>query len=495
MRKAVAHLMGGNLLSKVLGLGREVFVAALFGTGAVNGAFRIAQTGTLVPINFFTSDSLNAVFIPLYKRYLNESRAKADRLFWLVFGLFAIVSTIIVAGLWWGAPVCVSVLAPGLEPDTAKLAAEMLQVMALSVPFYLLTALLNYLSMAHDDHIPMASRASVQSIGLAGGALVAYLTHEPLCFAWGFTASYVVFSGWVWHRLASAGFLPWTNGWTRTEVSAGLSAFWQALRPILLLPVFLQGNIVTERVVASLIGLVAVSALDYARFITETMLFLVSMPIAFAGLSSWSGLVPAVIQEKLHRIVVVMLWVGIPVSAFLAVYADLIVQIAFARGAFDAESKRVTVSIIRGTSWGLWAQMLAYVLVKALSAQLRNRAVLVVMVVALASNATINLLFYRQLGALTLGLGNAAYGLVLLVGTLSALGLWRDLIQNGWRIASILTGYIALVVWVPLPANKWASIALAGLIAVAYWGGWVLLMPRFRQFVFDAIGVDEGRKA
>lgn len=55
------------MLSKVLGLVREVLMAKFFGTGDVNGAYRIAQTGTLVPINFMTSDSLNSAFIPLYK--------------------------------------------------------------------------------------------------------------------------------------------------------------------------------------------------------------------------------------------------------------------------------------------------------------------------------------------------------------------------------------------------------------------------------------------
>lgn len=65
--KAISQLLSGNMLSKVLGLVREVLMAKFFGTGDVNGAYRIAQTGTLVPINFMTSDSLNSAFIPLYK--------------------------------------------------------------------------------------------------------------------------------------------------------------------------------------------------------------------------------------------------------------------------------------------------------------------------------------------------------------------------------------------------------------------------------------------
>ena len=77
MKKAISQLLGGNMLSKVLGLVREVLMAKFFGTGDVNGAYRIAQTGTLVPINFMTSDSLNSAFIPLYKTYLTENEFRA----------------------------------------------------------------------------------------------------------------------------------------------------------------------------------------------------------------------------------------------------------------------------------------------------------------------------------------------------------------------------------------------------------------------------------
>ena len=81
MKKAISQLLGGNMLSKVLGLVREVLMAKFFGTGDVNGAYRIAQTGTLVPIDFqalyvyfFRSDiciyiHCSVFFIRLLDRY------------------------------------------------------------------------------------------------------------------------------------------------------------------------------------------------------------------------------------------------------------------------------------------------------------------------------------------------------------------------------------------------------------------------------------------
>ncbi|EFH9325066.1 hypothetical protein GCY63_24100, partial [Escherichia coli] len=78
MKKAIQQILSGNILSKALGLLREVLMSKYFGTGEINGGYRIAQSGTLVPINFMTSDSLNSAFIPLYKKYLLEDQNKAN---------------------------------------------------------------------------------------------------------------------------------------------------------------------------------------------------------------------------------------------------------------------------------------------------------------------------------------------------------------------------------------------------------------------------------
>lgn len=60
------------------------------------------------------------------------------------------------------------------------------------------------------------------------------------------------------------------------------------------------------------------------------------------------------------------------------------------RGAFDQHSVTVTTDIIQGMCIGLWAQVIGYIFIKALSAHLNNKKVLVVMMVALLSNAVVN---------------------------------------------------------------------------------------------------------
>src|SRR5690606_5117153 len=118
----------------------------------------------------------------------------------------------------------------------------MLKIMGLGVPFYLMSAILMFLSMAHEDFIPMAVRPTVQNVGLIVGTIAAFWLSDFTFFAWGFTASYVAFSIWIVNRSWRAGTVALPTLWIWPQVGQVMAAFWVTLRPLLLLPVMLQGN-------------------------------------------------------------------------------------------------------------------------------------------------------------------------------------------------------------------------------------------------------------
>jgi putative peptidoglycan lipid II flippase len=493
VRRSVSQLFIGNFFSKALGLGREILTSALFGTGQAIGAYRVAQTGTLVPVHFFTQDSINAAFIPTYKRFLGESRDMAQSLFWSLSAFFLVLSLLIGAGLWLIPLTWIGILAPGLDSDTALLAGRMLQIMGLGVPFYLISSLFLYLGMGNDDFVPMAVRPSVQNMGLITGAVIAFYMRNALFFAWGFTASYILFCLWVMIRLRHSGYLSFPNSWQKQRIRLVFTTFWITLRPLLFLPFMLQGNIAVERAVATLIGLIAVSALDYARFVTETVIFLISIPVASVGLSSWSGLETEALRERLSRITILMMMVAVPASAFLASHSHRLVEVIYARGAFDTQSVQTTGDILFGISLGLWAQIVGYVLIKGLNAQMRNRTVMWIMAAALAANTLINLSLYGQLGAVTLGLGNTVYGLILLVGTLSALRLWREVVPCVVVFGLGVVGYLILNSLVTLPVDVVKALIVSMGFTLIYWFLWISAVPSLRQLLIEAFGPKQGR--
>lgn len=445
MKKAISQLLSGNVLSKALGLLREILMAKFFGTGDVNGAYRIAQTGTLVPINFLTSDSLNSAFIPLYKKYLTENEILAATFKVCMFCFFSVISLLVFVVLYFYSDYWVNILAPGLNDNARKMSVEMLQIMAVCCPFYLCSALLNYISMAHGDYKPMSMRASIQNIGMLIGVAAAWYFNNFLLLAWGFTASYMIFSCWVVMRAKKGMLLNFPKKLYVSEVKQVMHSFWITLRPLLLLPVILQGNITLERALASLINIDVVSALDYAKFITDTVIFILSVPIAFAGLSEWSSQSPEIVRKKIINIYNWLALLVINMSFFIFIYAKDIVIVLFMRGEFDKHSVDVTTQITQGMCIGLWAQVIGYIFIKSLSAHLKNKQVLVIMIVSLLSNALVNIMTYKLWGAFALGLGNAAYSVAMFLLSSWYLKIFRELIPTILKVVSGLVVYGTLV--------------------------------------------------
>ncbi|MGC6183599.1 hypothetical protein ACKUDT_27420, partial [Klebsiella pneumoniae] len=71
-----------------------------------------------------------------------------------------------------------------------------------------------------------------------------------------------------------------------------------------------------------------------------------------------------------------------------------------------------------------------------LSAQLRNKQVLIVMILSLFGNAIVNIITYKSFGAFGIGLGCSAYGLFLLLTSAFFLGLHKNLHSSVLKMAA-----------------------------------------------------------
>jgi putative peptidoglycan lipid II flippase len=486
MRRSVSLVFGGTALSKGIGLLREVIMSAFFGTGPVVAAFRVAIVGTSVPVQFLTSDAFNYAFIPLYKQFGLESKEKAQSLVWALMAVVGLCAVSVGIALWFASTEWVHVLTPGLDAGTARTASAVLKEMSFGVPLFFMATYLMFVAAAGGDFLPISVRPGAQNVGLIMGVIGAYWFGRPGLFALGFTVSYGFLVLWWLVRTYRRGHLALPASFAVGPLKDALKAFWATLCPIAPLPFFLQGTIVVERIVASLVGLIAVSAIDYARFLSDTVIAMISVPIGIAGITHWSGIERSEVRNHLRRVLPVVLLVTIPISAVMVANATVLIRAAFARGAFDGRSVSVTAEILRGAGLGLWAQVLGYVLMKALSAQRRNRAVLGIMTVSLAANSAFDLLAYSRLGAVTLGLGNSLYGAGLLIGGLMALRLWGDLLRRGGGILLGAGIYIWVARYLPMRgASVVRQLCEAGLLAVVFWATWIALSPQLRRLVVD----------
>ncbi|MHB9833910.1 murein biosynthesis integral membrane protein MurJ [Paraburkholderia terrae] len=481
MFRSFLLLFSGSLAGKLAGVLREVLLAGLFGTSGVVAALRAAQSATLVPVNFFTADSLAAGFLPLYARYREVDARRASTLFWWTGGLLTVASVVTVTLLLIATPLWIGILVPGFDAREREMTVDFVRIMGLGVPFYIAGGLFSYLEMGHGQYVLASSRATLQSFGLIAGTIVAYALHAPILLAWGFSVAYVFYAVWGFARIVRCGWVKTPTCLTRHDFGGVAGEFWNVVKPLVLVPVLLQGNIVAERAVASLLGLDVAAALDYAKFISDTGILLFAVPLGLASLSAISKMSDTQTHATLATVIPPILLTTVPVSMVLAVNSHAAVAIIYQRGHFDAASTRLTQIILWGYAAGFWAQVASYVLVKALSAKLRNGAVFRSMAAALVANMLVNLCLYRSLGPVVLGIGGCVYGVVLLVLSAHALNITRVVVQRLMWLIPGTVGYMFMAL--ALTRQDRFSLVEAALWAVLWWGTFIAMVPTLRKDV------------
>jgi putative peptidoglycan lipid II flippase len=471
-------LFAGGVLGKALGLGREILLAATFGTGPAAAAFRAAQTATLVPTHTFAADTLNAGFIPLCARYLRDDPPRARTLYWSVAALLGASSLILAALLFLGADVIVGTLVPGFAAADRALTAAMLRAMAIGVPFYVHASLASYAEMAAGRYFTASIRAAVQNVGLITGIVAAAVFHNPLLLGWGFTAYAALFAATAAWSMSRHDAFAFTVRLDHREAIRGLREFGRLVRPLLLLPILQQGAFAVERLVASLIATEAVASIDYARTIADTGLVLLAVPLGLAGLAELGRLDPAHMKAKLERLLPALLLVTVPFSIFLAVNAAQVVHLIYGRGRFDQPAVGLTALVLTGFAAGFWAHASGHVLARSLSAHGRNSRVAGIVAAAAAAHIIVNVAGFRALGPLGLGLAASASGLVLLAGTARALGLHATVLRALPPL--VMAGLAYLPAGLLLRGSGLASLALSGAALLACVAVAVAMSPTLR---------------
>ena len=132
------RMMAGTLVSRVLGLVREMLTAALFGATRQLDAFFVAYTLANLARQLLAEGALSASFVPVFSRTLSadgQDRARKlanEALTVLIFGC----SLVVAVGLIF-APLFVDIMAPGFVSHERLLAISLTRIM---FPFLMLVS-------------------------------------------------------------------------------------------------------------------------------------------------------------------------------------------------------------------------------------------------------------------------------------------------------------------------------------------------------------------
>jgi putative peptidoglycan lipid II flippase len=482
IRKVAAFLMSGALLSKLIGLVREIIMAQLIGVAAVADSFRASVSIILLPLAFLQNESVPAILIPRMQEAQRVGKAPAclTSMTLALAGMGAVIMFLTMAG----ASLLVQAIIGGLSSTEQALTTQFVIVMSLSMPASVMINCLAAGEIVLGKTRLMNARASILNVGIILGLGMLAMTGYALALAWAFTLAFNVLAVWGIWMLWREGNLSFAGlSWSAVKTEA--IEFLRRLRPFLLLPAAEQGNIWVERFLASRLATGAIASLDYARALTDSTLLLVSQPIGLAILSDGSQRSIAAQAEKLTRLVLV---IAVPAAAFFFVFAQDVVRLVFHRGAFGETGVLLTSEILRGISVGLWASTLGWILLRLLNSSGRSTTAALILVSAFVSNAAINLAtsglhHSAGTGMLLLGLGETSRSLVLLLGVILALPNRMRLLG----IVAISALPAALMVGIGwqvalLVENTFARLIAGGLVfAVCTLLGAALLIPDVRD--------------
>lgn len=130
-----------TFVSRILGLGRDIIIASVFGSGAQTDSFIVAFKIPNFMRRITAEGSFSQAFVPVLTNYrTNRSHAEVRELIAYVSGSLAVVLGVVVGLGILVAPAVVSVFAPGFRGDPQRLALTT-ELLTLTFPYILLISL------------------------------------------------------------------------------------------------------------------------------------------------------------------------------------------------------------------------------------------------------------------------------------------------------------------------------------------------------------------
>ncbi|MER8678179.1 MULTISPECIES: murein biosynthesis integral membrane protein MurJ [unclassified Mesorhizobium] len=438
--KKFATVASGTLMSRALGFGREMLMAAALGTGPVADAFNAAFQFPNTFRRLFAEGAFNAAFVPLFAKEIETHGTDgAKRFSEEVFGVLftALLALTIVMEL--AMPLIVRYLvAPGFADTPGKFETTVL-LATIMFPYLICMSLAAMMAgMLNSLRRYFAAAVAPAFLNIILISVLGYAWYHGMdarevgfSLSWGVLAAGLVQLAIVWVAVRNAGI---AIGFRRPKMTPNVKRLL-----ILALPAAITGGITQ---INQLIGTAiasaqdsAVSSLAYADRIYQLPLGVVGVAVAIVLLPELSralksgNLVEAANLQ--NRSVEFTLFMTLPAAAALWVMAEPIVRLVYERGAFAANGSTPTVAAILAI-FGLGLP--AFVLIKAFTpgyfAREDTRTPMMFAAISVGVNVITALTLFPKMGAPGIAVASAVAGwvnAVMLLAVLIRRGHWgRD---------------------------------------------------------------------
>lgn len=455
--RAVAIVGLLSIVSRLIGIVREVIVARQFGTSgeydAYLAAFRIPDLLFLLVM----TGAFGSAFIPVFTPMLDRDEASAWRLASAVITWTAVITLVIgLVTFVFAGTVVRTLVAPGLDPELQDLSAQVMRVLLLSPMLLGMGIAAKGILEAQERFTLPAIAPLVYNLSIIGGALTLAPDMGVVGLAVGVVIGGALHFGVQLPGLVASGmrFRPSLDH--RTE---GLGRVLRLLGPRVIGQAAFAINFIFVTYLASREQEGAVSALNYA-------FAMMMMPNAAIGGAFATVLFPTmtVLYQRgdldgLRRTFMdglrPLIFLLMPISAGLYVFREPVIQVVFQAGAFSASSTRMVATPLAFFALSLVFYSLVEVLARAFYSLQDSMTPVIAGVAITAINIGVGLAITPHIGFTGLAIGlcvsTALEAVILIVALSMRLGRFEAAFGAWFARVALATGAMALVGELLLP--------------------------------------------
>lgn len=425
------------MLSRVLGLVRDVMFARFLGAEASADAFYVAFKIPNFLRRLFAEGAFAQAFVPVLSEYRQQgSRAAVqhfvDRIAGCLGSALVLISVLVVVA----APLFTAVFGMGFlinNPEKFQLTTDLLRV---TFPYILLISLTGFAGSILNSYdqfaVPAFTPVLLNVSLIVAVAFLSPLFEQPVfALAWGVIAAGMLQLAFQIPFLMRLGLLP------HPKVDWGDEAVRKVLK--LMAPAMFgvsvgQINLLFDTVLASFLPDGSITWLYFSDRLTELPLGVFGVGIATVVLPSLSRQHAAGTERFSHTLdwaLRMILLIGLPAAIALLVLAKPILGALFQYGEYLSKDVEMSAYSLRAYSLGLVAFMMIKVLASGYFSRQDTRTPVRIGIIAMVANMVLNLIFVVPLHFLW-QVGHAGLALATSVSAVLNAGLlFRGLRRSG----------------------------------------------------------------
>jgi len=438
--QAATLVMAAYVVSRVLGLAREMIVARQFGTSAELGAYLAAFRVPDLIFQLLAGGALGSSLIPVLSEYLAHGQHREGwRLASAIYNLVGFLTTGFALLAFAGARPLAQVLVPGYSPELQALTSQLMRLMLVTPIIFGLSGVSMAVLNAHQHFLLPAIAPILYNLAIIAGAV--WLA--PQMGVHGLAIGVVVGSGL--HLLVQLpGLLRrgwrWFPTWGRHL--PGVRQVIRLLLPRVLGLAVVQINFIVSTRLASRLEPGSLPALNYAFLLMMLPQGVFAMALATAAFPAFSDLVARQqIPELRHTLMVMLratLFLALPAAAGLYILRNPVIAVLLEGGRFTDASTKAVAWALQFYVLGLPAYAIVEILSRAFYALHDTRTPVLVGAATVALNIALSLALLGSMGIGGLALANAVAVNVEMVWLLWFMHKWLDGLEGDRLLSATL---------------------------------------------------------